>query len=119
MTIQLSNYEKIEPETYPWGWIRWLMNDKIASGTNQTVGIVQIDPGQRNPMHGHPNCEELLYVLSGECHHVLGDEAVTMKAGDMIRIPAGQEHYAECTSSEPLQAMIIFSTGQRETKMGS
>src|SRR5918911_5716709 len=69
--------------------ITWLFSGQTAPGAAQTLGYVVIEPGQKNPLHAHPNCEELLYLISGELEHSLGDESFRLQAGDAIRVPAG------------------------------
>ena len=59
-----------------------------------TFGVVYINAGEGNPVHYHPNCEELIYVLSGECDHSLGDEVIPLKPGMMLRIPP--QYQAQC-----------------------
>jgi quercetin dioxygenase-like cupin family protein len=112
-----SEYVKVVADTPPmnfdWGEIVWLVGEKETPGSEQTFGIVTINPGQRNPLHSHPNCEELLYVVSGECEHKLGDTMLHLKSGSVIRIPRGVKHWARCTSSEPLRAIISFSAADR------
>ena len=66
---------------FPWGVIKWLMNDETGADAQQTFGIVYISAGQQNPPHYHPNCEELLYVLYGACEHTLGDQSYRMGPG--------------------------------------
>jgi quercetin dioxygenase-like cupin family protein len=117
MTSHLHRFDAAEPEQHPWGWLRWLMSGELDPGAAQTVGIVQINPGQRNPLHLHPNCEELLYVTAGVCEHTLGDDTVTMKVGDLIRIPVNVPHCARCAGDEPLQAFIVFSAPDRQTTL--
>ena len=99
-----------------WGQISWMVGAKEMPGAEQTFGVVTIHPGRRNPLHLHPNCEELLYVMSGTCDHKLGDEMLQMKPGDVIRIPRGVEHWAQCTSAEPLVAVICFSSADRQVE---
>src|ERR1035437_1720236 len=60
MEISVQHFDKVEQVKYPWGWIRWLMNSKLDPGAAQTFGVVEIAAGQRNSLHMHPNCEELL-----------------------------------------------------------
>jgi quercetin dioxygenase-like cupin family protein len=103
------------PLEFPWGAIKWLMNNDLDEDAEQTFGIVFIGPGQKNPRHFHPNCEELLHVLSGTCTHSLGDQSYPMSPGDLIRIPAGVVHHAENDGWEPLRAIISFSDGDRKT----
>lgn len=73
-----------------------------------------IKPGERNPLHSHPNCEELLHVLSGACEHRLDDVTINLKAGDTIRIPRNVKHCARAIGAEPLRALIMFSSGKRQ-----
>jgi mannose-6-phosphate isomerase-like protein (cupin superfamily) len=104
-------------ETFPWGEIRWIWNSKIDQNAEQTLGHVTILPGKKNTFHAHPNCEELLYVLEGECDHWIDDEKYHLKPGMTINIPRDSEHYAITTSKEPLRALIFYSTPDRETNV--
>ncbi|MGI8915532.1 MAG: cupin domain-containing protein [Chloroflexota bacterium] len=99
----------------PFGSLRWMANQKVVPGIEQTFGVVTIKPGQHNPLHYHPNCEELLYVLSGECDHRLNNQVVHMASGDLIHVPRGVHHNATCTTAEPLQIVVSFSSPDRQT----
>ena len=88
----IHSFNSVKVVKYPWGWIRWMMNSEMDPGAQQTFGIVQIDAGKRNPLHKHPNCEELLYVISGSFENVMGGKTVVMHAGDIVRIPANTPH---------------------------
>lgn len=101
--------------TFPWGAIQWLCNAEIDPDAAQTLGLVYILPGQKNPLHFHPNCEELLYVLSGECDHSLDGAVHHLAAGAMIRIPAGARHDARNTGWEPVRMLICYSSADRQT----
>ena len=103
--------------TTSWGHLSWLLGAGSApiDGVEQTFGVVTINPGQRNPLHMHPNCEELLYVISGTCDHLLGDETYQLKPGSVIRVPRGIPHWALCTSDEPLKVVVSFSSPDRQT----
>ena len=100
--------------TTSWGHLSWLVGQTEMPGAEQTFGIVTIQPSQRNPLHYHPNCEELLYVVSGECDHKLGDAVYHLSPGSVIRIPREVPHWALCTSEEPLVAVISFSAPDRQ-----
>lgn len=99
-----------------WGSLSWLVGASQMPGAEQTFGIVTIQPGKRNPLHLHPNCEELLYVISGTCEHKLGDEQFSLTPGSVIRIPRGVPHWARCTSTEPLVAVVSFSSPDRQAQ---
>jgi quercetin dioxygenase-like cupin family protein len=99
-----------------WGEISWLIGMQQVPGAEQTLGVVTIYPGKRNPLHAHPNCEELLYVISGECEHKLGDQLARLSPGMVICIPRGVPHWARCVSSDPLVILVSFSSPDRQTE---
>ncbi|MBC8874546.1 MAG: cupin domain-containing protein [Planctomycetes bacterium] len=111
--ITVQEFDKVEVQQYPWGWIRWLMNSQIDPKSEMTFGVVFIKPNQSNPAHLHPNCEEVLHVLEGSCEHRLGDKWVKLKTGDTIRIPLGAHHAAR-TGDESCRAVIVYNTGDRQ-----
>lgn len=111
--VGLQPYEKIQPQKFPWGWIRWLMNAQLDPAAEMTLGIVRIEPNQSNPLHIHPNSAEYLHVLPGSCRHRLGDRWLAMKAGDTLRIPQGVPHMAR-TTDEPCLVMVVYNTGTRQ-----
>lgn len=100
---------------YDWGAIEWLCNAELDPEAQQTLGVVYILPGQKNPLHYHPNCEELLFVLAGECEHSLDGHSYHMEAGSMIRIPAGAKHDARNDGREPVRMLICYSSADRQT----
>jgi len=90
------------------------MNGKIDPEASQTLGIVQINPGQRNPLHMHPNCEELLYVISGSAENIIGNSKVIIRPGDLVRIPKGMPHQAITIGNKPFRAVISYSSNDRQ-----
>jgi quercetin dioxygenase-like cupin family protein len=55
---------------------------------------VDTGPGTTAPKHQHPG-EEIIYVLEGSLkYEVEGKSPVTLKAGDVLFIPAGTIHSA-------------------------
>lgn len=109
-------FDDVEEIKYDWGWIRWLMNSKIDRDAEMTFGIVYVKARQENPAHVHPNCSEILHVLSGSCEHLVGKKWYKMKTGDTVRIPAGVPHRAR-TLKEPLKAVIVYSSGDRQFEL--
>jgi quercetin dioxygenase-like cupin family protein len=60
---------------------------------------IDIDPGVASPRHMHPG-EEIIYVLEGSLEYqVEGKPPVTLKAGDVLFIPAGTIHAAKNVGS--------------------
>ncbi len=115
MVNPVTRSENIQADAFPWGAIKWLHNEAINETAEQTFGFVIINAGQENPPHYHPNCEEILYVLSGNCVHTYGDEEFDLGPGDSILVPQGIIHHAINKGWEPLRAIISFSSADRQT----
>ncbi|WP_100405333.1 cupin domain-containing protein [Bacillus solitudinis] len=113
-TITDLNNEKYVSDM-DWGKIQWLCGNHIDADSEMTFGMVYIEAGKSNPRHYHPNCEELIFVLSGECEHSLGDESFHLKPGMMLRIPRNVLHDAKVTSWEPCRMLIMYSSPDRQT----
>jgi quercetin dioxygenase-like cupin family protein len=74
-------------------------HDLSAPGREVIQARVEIDPGVTSPRHTHPG-EEIIYVLEGSLEYqVEGKPPVTLKAGDVLFIPAGTVHAAKNVGS--------------------
>jgi len=71
-----------------------LRNDLSAPGREVIQVLVEFGPGVEAARHSHPG-EELVYVTEGLLEYQLeGRPPVTLKAGDVLFIPAGVIHSA-------------------------
>lgn len=111
---RVQSFDKVAEEKAAWGSLRWLMNAKLDPAAGITLGDVTINPGQSNPLHVHGNSEEVIYVLSGSCEHRVGKDTLLLKAGDALRIPAGVPHAAKALGKQPMRAVVVYNTGQRQ-----
>jgi quercetin dioxygenase-like cupin family protein len=82
-----------------------------------TFGRATILAGRHNPRHRHPNCDEILHVISGQLEHTLGEERVVLNAGDTISIPKGIWHQAHAVGAEDAEVVICFSSADRMTEL--
>jgi quercetin dioxygenase-like cupin family protein len=74
-------------------------HDLSASGREVIQVRVDLAPGVAFPKHRHPG-EEIIYVLEGSLEYeVEGKPPVTLKAGDVLFIPAGTVHAAKNVGS--------------------
>ncbi len=99
---------------FEWGTLKWMLSADQSPGAEQTLGICQIFPGKINPLHYHPNCEEILYMIAGRGRHRLGDESVELTPGMAIRIPQNVHHNLENIGWETILCLVSFSTGNRK-----
>ena len=107
----------VEAEKTEWGSLQWLVSANNKASENITLGRVTFKPGQANPPHFHPNCEEVLYVVSGAVEHTLpqGGTAI-LNAGDCIVLPKGSKHSAKNTGTEEAVVIVAFDSAYRQTQ---
>jgi quercetin dioxygenase-like cupin family protein len=69
--------------------------DLSISGREVVQARIDIEAGVSAPRHSHPG-EEIIYVIEGVFEYILDGKApVTLKAGDVLFIPAGVVHSAK------------------------
>jgi quercetin dioxygenase-like cupin family protein len=69
---------------------------------------VDIDPGVAFGKHTHPG-EEIIYVLEGSLEYEIeGKPPVTLKAGDVLFIPAGTIHAARNVGSATASELATY-----------
>ena len=101
-------------EAQSWGRLEWMVSGALRNSNALTVGKCFIEAGQQNPVHHHPNCDEVLHVIAGRIRHRVGEEYVEMTAGDTISIPMGSVHNATNIGDEMCELLICFDTASRE-----
>jgi quercetin dioxygenase-like cupin family protein len=77
-----------------------------------SVSVVLIDaaPGFRQPPHTHPT-EEVLALHGGSATLHLGeDQARTVAAGEVVRVPAHVVHWLENGGGEPVRGVAAYAT---------
>ena len=102
-------------ETFSWGRIEWLASGALSNCDTMTLGRVTILVAHANARHVHPNCDELLHLLSGQLEHFVGETAYPMQPGDTITIPAGAPHFARVVGEKDAVMMVCYSSPRRET----
>ena len=76
-------------------------HDLSILGRETIQSRVEIDPGITSVRHRHPG-EEIVYVLEGALEYRLeGRPPVTLKAGQVLFIPAGTIHSARNVGNGP------------------
>ncbi len=114
-SILVTQRDDLPEQTFPWGTLRWLSSAQLQPGAQQTLGICHIFAGQGNPLHYHPNCEEVLHVLAGRGRHSIDGQWVLLRPGTTVRIPTGVKHNLINEGSETMVCIIAFSCGDRQT----
>src|SRR5215218_1341675 len=76
-------------------------HDLSVPGREAMQVRVELEPGAKFPRHSHPG-EEIIYVLTGSLEYQVGDDPpMTLKAGDVLFIPARTIHTAKNVGRVP------------------
>lgn len=82
--------------------------DLSAPGREVLQARVDFAPGSSFPRHRHPG-EEIIYVITGTLEYELpGKGWVSLKAGDVLFVPAGGVHAARNTGSAPAAELATY-----------
>ena len=74
-------------------------HDLSVPGREVIQARVELEPGYASGKHTHPG-DEIIYVLEGSLEYqVEGKPPVTLKAGDVLFVPAGTIHAAKNVGS--------------------
>jgi quercetin dioxygenase-like cupin family protein len=82
-------------------------HDLGISGREVLQARVDFAPGASFPRHRHPG-EEIIYVLSGTIEYEVDGKPVTVKAGDVLFVPAGVIHAARNVGAEPAAELATY-----------
>lgn len=111
----LLQFAEAETRAFEWGRLEWFASGKMGNSAAMTVGRCTLHPGCENPRHVHPNCEEVMHLLSGSIeHYIEGLGWFPMNAGDTVTIAAGRPHHARNRGDENAVLFLAFSSPQRE-----
>jgi len=83
-------------------------HDLSVPGREAVQVRVDIDPGVAFGRHTHPG-EEIIYVLAGSLEYQIeGKPPVTLKAGEVLFIPAGTIHAAKNVGSVTASELATY-----------
>ncbi len=111
--MQISDKADIRREELAPGVDRWALLDGDKGAESLSVGDVTLAAGASVPTHMHPT-EEAMVILEGELEAIVGDEVVTVTAGQTILGPPGVKHGFVNRSGSSARVMAIFPTARME-----
>jgi mannose-6-phosphate isomerase-like protein (cupin superfamily) len=75
---------------------------KSVAGLKTSLNRIRLVHPSGTPLHHHDDEEQLVMMLEGAMNVTIGDEVITLGAGQVCAIPAGTRHRFESISSECL-----------------
>ncbi len=92
---------------------RDLISGKTVGSKGISLRITDVLPGALcTPGHAHTECEEVIFILSGQGEIKIGEETFPMKIGDAILLPTGIPHLIRNTGKEVMRMACSFSSNE-------
>jgi quercetin dioxygenase-like cupin family protein len=93
-----------------------LFSRKFFTGENITFAFLTIKKGAVVPLHHHDS-EQFSYCISGSLKFRIGNEEMTLNAGEIVQIPPNVPH--EAVADEDFHGIDIFSPIRKDWRDGS
>jgi putative monooxygenase len=87
-----------------------LLAPKFGGVTNLSMGMNITEVGSMIPDHVHEDCEEVLFLISGNARIVIeGEGAWDIGPETAFYSPIGKKHRVENIGDEPLRLVWVYS----------
>ena len=83
-----------------------------GDSSNFSFGIVSFSAGSRNKFHKHSG-DQILIVTEGTGKVVTDNEEATVSTGDVIIIPAGENHWHGAPDATPMAHITVTVQGSQ------
>jgi mannose-6-phosphate isomerase-like protein (cupin superfamily) len=92
---------------------RQLVWPRNSPDSQTTITHVRMEPGSVSDRHAHERSEQIWIIERGEGVLLLGNEQTeVLRAGDIVRTPAGEIHGVANSGNEPLVYLAITTPPQ-------
>jgi len=86
--------------------IRWLIDEADGAPTF-CMRRFELEPGGHTPRHSHP-WEHEVYILEGQGTVFGNGKQNAFRAGDVIYVPPGEEHYFAADRDGPVAFLCLI-----------
>lgn len=73
------------------------------------VSLLFFEKEQEMSLHKHENCDEIIYIIDGECEITVGNETKKLKSKNMVLVPMLVLHGIKNCSNKRLTIMTFTS----------
>jgi len=106
--MNMDQIAAMEIETHPLFTgpvsIQWLLTDETAKQLGMLM--VRFGKGVRNKFHSH-STDQVLFVTSGRGIVTTEKEQIAIKPGDIVHIPAGENHWHGAAEDSEMSHLAI------------
>jgi mannose-6-phosphate isomerase-like protein (cupin superfamily) len=91
------------PRNHRGGQVSYLLLTRDQFGSrNLAITWVEGEPGSEQPLHAHPENEQVYVIIRGRGTMKVGGEEREVAAGTLVFIPPGTAHAIRNTGDDPL-----------------
>jgi len=88
-----------------------LFTRQFVNGEQAMLAKIALKKGCVVPMHSHPN-EQISLITSGSLEFIIGGESKTVRAGEILVIPADLPHSA--IAHEDMEGLDVFAPPRQD-----
>lgn len=70
----------------------FFVRKRLFGTSDMHFNVYRIAPGQENPLHRHPNSDEILFFVEGTGECVVGKETYAVNSWDLAWVPKDVPH---------------------------
>ena len=82
---------------------------------NLSASLIHFSAGSRNKFHTHTS-DQILVITAGTGVVATDAEEVTVNEGDVVMIPAGENHWHGAPGATPMSHITIMDTNSQTTQ---
>lgn len=88
---------------------QFFVRRRIFATDSVQFNIYCLEPGQSNPLHKHPQSDEICYFVQGSGDVIIGDEIAAVQSGATVHIPKDVGHEIRNTGTEQMIVVLAQS----------
>ncbi|MGH6943283.1 MAG: cupin domain-containing protein [Geminicoccaceae bacterium] len=97
-----------------WGTMSWLVEDRTVEGMGLSLARMSVAPGQASPAHSHPDCHEIIHLVSRTVEQTADGRRYQLSAGDTVVVGPGRVHRTRnLNDAHPAELLVCYSAGMR------
>jgi mannose-6-phosphate isomerase-like protein (cupin superfamily) len=102
---------------FAWGVIEWMAGAEVGNSQELSIARMWLPSGNETDAHAHDNCEESVYVLSGELECVTDGVSVQVALGEHAIVPRGSVHQLRSVGADQAEILLSYSSAERAFRL--